>query len=566
YFMAKQKRRISGRLFATWKQRLLLVILVVALLLWAVYPFRQESAQIIPSSAISLQSKQKLYEFGQTPTLLLHVKDFTPKYNSDSRVISSSQAISMLGKPKVAVSYGNKMAHIGASIRLHGGGYAISLKPTSVIKPGSYTVKVSEATAQAGTYTQTTSFAWGDLAFNTDKTVYLPGQTVHIQMAALDSVGHMLCTAPLLMMLTTPDGHKQQVPYQASSSCEGDAYSSHPDYTASYTPSKLGNYKLTLGIQNTSYAISEQFAVRPNTQFDIARNGLTRIVPSRPYEMGITITPSQNFSGIVSETVSNNQFSMLEDSGATIIKGAHQEELEWHVNWQKGKQYSLAYEYVAPSPSPALYSLGPLRMINGYGQTVFQELHGWQIAADFTISFVAQWEDNCGSSSNSCTLSGISTSAGDALILLFAENADGSACALNTVTDSASNSWSVPPYNASTTTYPYAPSIAATSTTSQMAMAYVLNSAALTSGSITVTYPSGPACTGNSLSFDLLEFSNVGVDSTYVSSSSTSAADFTVAQSIGFNNATATNSHVTQTVTTNTCSNSNPQPSSLLMG
>ena len=61
-----------------------------------------------------------------------------------------------------------------------------------------------------------------------------------------------------------------------------------------------------------------------------------------------------------------------------------------------------------------------------------------------------------------------------------------------------------------------------------MAMAYVLNSAALTSGSITVTYPSGPSCTGNSLSFDLLEFSNVGLDGTYVSSSSTSAADFTV--------------------------------------
>ena len=95
-------------------------------------------------------------------------------------------------------------------------------------------------------------------------------------------------------------------------------------------------YKLTLGIQNTSYAISEYFAVRSSIQFNVVRSGLTRIVPSRPYDMGITITPNQDFSGMVTERVYlSNQFSMPQDSGATLIKGAHQEELEWHVKWQK---------------------------------------------------------------------------------------------------------------------------------------------------------------------------------------------------------------------------------------
>src|SRR4030042_2846448 len=50
------------------------------------------------------------------------------------------------------------------------------------------------------------AFTWGIMAFNTDKSVYLPDETAYLQMAVLDKNGNTVCNAILRLEIEAPNG------------------------------------------------------------------------------------------------------------------------------------------------------------------------------------------------------------------------------------------------------------------------------------------------------------------------------------------------------------------------
>lgn len=558
--MRLNQKRIA-KIFGAWRRQslfgLVAVLLVVGLL---VGPFStQQTNPANPVTGVSLQAQKKVYQLGDQPTLLLHFRH-TGKQTSFLQRIAGPQDVYATGEPSVTVDYdGRVAANVSSSVASKGGDFLVTLQSQNQLQPGTYTVSASGETTSGQHYNKTTTFAWGVLAVNTTKSIYLPDETADLQMGVLDSQGHTVCAAPLRLTITDPSGNQQQVPYQPSVSCKGDSFANTPDYTATYKTGSVGQYKITLGIQSTGYAISSYFEVRASVPFDITRDAVTRIYPVHPYGMGIRVVANQDFVGTATETISDARFKILEAPDASVSKKDGKVLLSWHVNWKRGSQYDLSYQYLAPLVSPAFYTLGPLHLTTENGRTVFQEARAWQVAGDAAIQLVNQTEKNvpgtnpgCPCSTDTTTISP-STTAGDTLVLLVA-NSGNSGTQLNTVFDGA-NTWTMPSSShtcTGSTSTVFLPECNVTGTSSDIAMAYVVNAAAISSITVTIVSP-------KPFAYTLLEFSNI--DSVNPISKSQTTTNY---QSTSQSNATSTDSHTTATATVNTCDS--PTTSQLLRG
>ena len=545
--MRLHRKRIA-KIFGTWRRRLTFGVAAVLLVVWLVVdPFSTKQANpVAPVTGVSLQAQKKVYQLGQQPALLLHFRHAT-KQTSLLQQIVSPRDVYAAGEPSVVVDYdGRVAANVGTSVTPKGEDFLVTLQSQNQLKPGTYTVSASGETTGGQHYNKTTTFAWGVLAVNTDKSIYLPGETAALQMGVLDSQGHTICGAPLELTITVPAGNQQNVPYQTSTSCKGDSFTNTPDYTATYKTGAVGQYKITLGIQNTGYAITSYFEVRASVPFDITRSAVTRIYPIHPYGMSMHVAANQDFSGTATEIISDARFKILQAPGATVSTKDGKTIITWHVDWKRAGQYDLSYQYFAPPVSPAFYTLGPLKLTNTNGQMVFQEARAWQLAGDAAITLVNQWEWDCGSIATYCQAglktplsSGFigptqgptttATVSGDTLIILEANSGNGSAAGLSSISDSASNTWTSPASLPNTNP----PANFNSGESSEIAMAYAVNA-----GSITQFI--GTIASTHTASFELLEFSNID---------NVNPVD----QSASNSNATSVTTHTTSTVPITTC-------------
>ncbi len=296
-------------------------------------------------------------------------------------------------------------------------GANLTLNPDGPIKPGKYTLQATVQTDK-GPATTSQNFAWGVLAVNTDKSIYLPGETALIQMGVLSSNGHTICDAPLSLTVTDPNGNQAQPSVQPSGQCHGDNYVNTPDYTATYQASITGRYKMTLRLADSSYILSDYFEVAPSVPFDISRSGPTRLYPPESYPMDFKIHANQDFTGTVAETLPQS-FSVTSAGGGEVTNDNDKQQISWQVNWQSGHDYNLSYEFKAPLISPAFYFVGPLKLAAASGQQVFQEARQWQIAGD-AITRVGSVGTNTSSSSGTTiavTVGAGGVAAGDFLIV-----------------------------------------------------------------------------------------------------------------------------------------------------
>jgi hypothetical protein len=534
------------RRFRGWRVRLSCSVAIVALLLTATYGMVHENgSQVLHSpktvAGVSFTTERSLYTASQTPTLVLSFQHRPTTQAGFLTTLFGMPDVYALSSPDIQVDYDGRRANVGTNMTAQDGNFLVTLSPDDTLQPGTYTVLASGETTDGQDFSQKASFAWGVLALNTSKSIYAPGQTVSLQMGVLDSDGHTICAAPLLLTITDPKGNQQDVTYQDSSACHGDGYTSTPDYTASYATDGVGNYKVVLSIaKDSDYSITDNFEVRATVPFDITRNSVTRIYPIHTYGMGVGVIANQNFSGMATETISSAKFTIPSQQGATVSTTDGKTTISWPVNWKQGNSYELSYQYLAPPVSPASYTMGPLKLTDASGQTVFQETRGWQVVADAAITLVKQTEVNVTTAASSNSTS-VTSTAGDTLILLLASSGAGVTGALSSVTDSASNSW----VYASTTPNQNPPSNFATSTSSNVGIAYIANANAITSITVNMMNSS------NSFSYDLLEFSDI--DPTHP-----------VAQSASNDNETAATSHTTPSLAVSTCDN--PSTSQLLRG
>jgi hypothetical protein len=236
-------------------------------------------------------------------------------------------------------------------------------------------------------YTQEQDFTWGVLAINTHKSIYLADETAFVGIAVLDNEGHMICDAYVSLTITDPSNKETVLStgnglIKVSPQCCVYGVTNLPDFYTNYTVDGAGTYvmNLTAVTADGTKSITDVFSVQNSVDFDVARDGATRIYPSVPYVMNFTIKANKNYTGLIKEKVPSS-FAITPQSGLKVDTIGDTKILSWDVNLREGDTITLTYEFDAPDVSPELFLLGPLELFQVSG-SVFQEIRQWQIAAD----------------------------------------------------------------------------------------------------------------------------------------------------------------------------------------
>ncbi len=313
---------------------------------------------------LELVSEKKSFKLGEEPSFKFHYKK---KGGSD---VNSFEGVDMeVNVPGLSV---NPVVHYQEN-----GEFTVNLLEfPRQFRPGKYILRF-EIENEGSVFIEEQEFVWGVLAINTNKSVYLPGETAYLQMAALKDDGHTICDASLKLEITSPKGTISYPKVEKSGKCASDNVTDVPDYFSYYQVSEIGTYQMKLINLDNDYEISDSFKVRQSVSFEVERVGPTRIYPPADYEMAFKIKANQDFVGKVKETVPDG-FELATPSSANINTDNREKIIEWDVDWKTGEVHELEYTFDAPDISPYLYYLGPLRI----GE--FQEERLWQIASDAT--------------------------------------------------------------------------------------------------------------------------------------------------------------------------------------
>ena len=194
------------------------------------------------------------------------------------------------------------------------------VSPRAQFRPGKYKLVVTDASGRRSEQ----DFSWGVLSINSDRSVYLPGQTADLAMAVLDDEGNMVCDAKLDLKITTATASASDVlstgngKITVNPQCQSHKFALSPDYEAHYLVGASGTYNMSLTAQTKSgsYTISDQLIVQDAVPFDVQRVSATRIYPPNNYPVQLNVTANQDFTGTVTETVPDS-FTVTSSNTAT---------------------------------------------------------------------------------------------------------------------------------------------------------------------------------------------------------------------------------------------------------
>ncbi|MBS3164642.1 hypothetical protein J4439_04380, partial [Candidatus Woesearchaeota archaeon] len=215
----------------------------------------------------------------------------------------------------------------------------------------------------------------GVATVNTDKPMYHPGGDVSLVMAVLDSQGHLVSGASLVLNVTLPDGSSVVL------STSADIVEREQGiYDALFTDTSLpGTYGLAVTAlgPEVDYTFSSFFEVRDYYEYDIIRKAPVSIDPWKgPFAVGITVFSYTNESSWgVTERIPS-EFTVVDSGGATLTSQDGSQSLTWQ-GLTNGS--AVRYSLNAPRRSPELYVLGEVT-VHGAGD--FREARPWFIVAD----------------------------------------------------------------------------------------------------------------------------------------------------------------------------------------
>jgi hypothetical protein len=226
------------------------------------------------------------------------------------------------------------------------------------------------------------------LAINTNKSSYLPNETAFISIAVLDNEGHMVCDADVTLTITDPGNNATVLStgnglINVSPQCCVYGVTNLPDFYTNYEVCGAGcgagtyvmNLTVTAVTADGTKSITDVFTVQNSVDFDVARDGPTRIYPYAPYNMGFTSNANKNYNGLINEYVPAS-FEITPQADLIITTINDIKILSWNKQLTKGEIYNLSYEFDAPDISPEFYLLGALDIGN------WKEARQWQIASD----------------------------------------------------------------------------------------------------------------------------------------------------------------------------------------
>ncbi|MFZ2414530.1 MAG: LamG domain-containing protein [Minisyncoccia bacterium] len=242
-------------------------------------------------------------------------------------------------------------------------------------KPGRYTLKVKR-----GEQIIIQDFTWGVLTINTNKSIYLPGESVYLQMASLRDDGHTICNSNLKLEIISPTGLTNYPAVLQSGFCEPDNITDKPDYLTNYLAEEIGTYQMKLVNLDNNFQITSSFVVKESVPFEIERIGPTRIYPPATYKVTLKIKANEDFKGKIIESVPDS-FDITAAGESTIKIKNSLKQIIWQVDWREGETYDITYNFKAPDVSPYVYLLGPFQIDK------FKEIRQWQIASDTPFIF-----------------------------------------------------------------------------------------------------------------------------------------------------------------------------------
>ncbi|UCD07235.1 MAG: right-handed parallel beta-helix repeat-containing protein [Candidatus Aenigmatarchaeota archaeon] len=260
------------------------------------------------------------------------------------------------------------------------GEFDIELSKVRAFRPGVYRLIIRKET-----YEEQTEFLWGVLAINTHKSIYLENEEAFIGIAVLDNQGHMVCDADVTLSIINPRGEIKKLrtsdgTIEVSPECRVYGVTNLPDYYTYYSVSLAGTYtmNLTAITRNGVRTITDTFEVKKQVDFDVERNGPTRIYPPAKYKMIFTIKPKKDYEGSVIEYVPS-PFDITPQNGLTITAAEDIKTLTWNMKLTEGYTHEVEYEFDAPDVSPYLFVLGALEIGN------WKEARQWMIASDVPV-------------------------------------------------------------------------------------------------------------------------------------------------------------------------------------
>lgn len=320
-------------------------------------------------------------------------------------------------------------------------------------KYGLYTIKVDAKTDFKFERNLSQDFAWGVLAVNTNKSMYLPNEKAKLGYGVLDERGNTLCNADLTVEISNPDKKIQKFSTSGKSivispKCIGNTYSLENDYFSFYKTGKSGRYyvNVTARTKNGAFAISDYFEVKNSIPYEVERTQFpSRIYPVESYPVKLTVKANEDYKGNVYDLVpidfqitnisnngrvsrtKNSRLSQKELIAALKDEATHLGEknyktkykkediptavdktpikVQWDVDWKKGNTYTLTYNIYFPQVSPEYYLLGPFTVGS------FKEVRDWQVASDATNCWTGSGVDtNWNTSANWGSGTPISTS------------------------------------------------------------------------------------------------------------------------------------------------------------
>src|SRR3990172_6906433 len=227
------------------------------------------------------------------------------------------------------------------------------------------------STPQIPTFTITTDPGSFLVALNTDSDVYTPHEEVTAGFSVIrGGDGVTLCNATAYATITVPDGRTLDVPNEniaRSKLCgPGPENPTHsPDYAFYLEPQFEGEYAITLfvNVAGNEKQFVTKFFVKNNPELKIKREGPTRIWYEALYNMPITISASENFSGVVREKIPEGfTLERISDQGKEIAENG-EKFIEWELDIKKGEEKSITYLMRPPKVQGVIVEFGPLELI-----------------------------------------------------------------------------------------------------------------------------------------------------------------------------------------------------------
>ncbi|MDE1813071.1 MAG: hypothetical protein KGI05_00270 [Thaumarchaeota archaeon] len=338
------------------------------------------SVKKLKTSYLMTESPEFVFEFISSDVLKKHGKSTSESFGeqqtgrwSDKNGTISVDVTDLSGKSiPVNVNF----------VKLRDGKFDIKLGSERAGKAGMYTMKIT--LAEGGkTYTTESTYAWGLVSLNTDKSIYRPGETANLVIVVLDNDGHSVCNSNIVMNIHDPTSG-------VTTLSTGNGITANPScglYDAQYVVPEVGNYTIDMTAQNPSGVanFTTSFLSADNFDFDVIRTSDSKIDPtSNPnsFDVAIDVSSFVNVNNVIIQESVPSSFKVSTD--ATVQTMGDVQILTWSKSLI-GNKTSVSYTYSVPPVYPQLYALGPVQITSG-SNTYFKEARPWFVAVDPSVN------------------------------------------------------------------------------------------------------------------------------------------------------------------------------------